>query len=44
MKWDDLIHTGNLAFFLRDKPEEMKKIKERLKQYAEELSAKVKGK
>ena len=44
MKWAGFIHTGNLIFFLRDKPEEMKKMKDRLKQHAEELSAKVKGK
>ena len=44
MKWDGFITTGNLVFFLRDKPEEMKKMKERLKQHAEELSAKIKGK
>ena len=44
MKWDGLIHTGNLVFFLRDKPEEMKKMKDKLKQHAEELSAKIKGK
>ena len=44
MKWDGFIATGNLVFFIRDKPEEMIKMKERLKQHAEELSAKVKGK
>ena len=44
MKWAGFIHTGNLIFFLRDKPEEMKKMKDRLKQHAEELSAKIKGK
>ena len=44
MKWDGFIATGNLVFFLRDKPEEMKKMKERLTQHAEKLSAKVKGK
>ena len=44
MKWDGFIHTGNFVFFLRDKPEEMKKMKDRLKKHAEELSAKVKGK
>ena len=38
------IHTGNLIFFLREKTEERKKMKDRLKQHAEELSAKVKGK
>ena len=44
MQWAGIITTGNLIFFLRDKPEEMKKMKERLAQHAEELSAKVKGK
>ena len=44
MKWSGFITTGNLIFFLRNKPEEMKKMKERLKQHAEELSAKVRGK
>ena len=44
MKWAGYIATGNLVFFLRDKPEELAKMKERLKQHAEELSAKVKGK
>ena len=44
MKWAGFIHTGNLIFFLRDKPEEMKKMKDRLKQHAEELLAKIKGK
>ena len=44
MKWDGFISTGNLVFFLRGKPEEMIKMKEILKQHAEELSAKVKGK
>ena len=44
MKWDGYIVTGNLVFFLRDKPEEMKKMKERLAEHAKELSAKIKGK
>ena len=38
------IVTGNLVFFLRDKPEELAKMKDRLKKHAEELSAKIKGK
>ena len=29
MEWAGYIPTGNLVFFLRDKPEEMKKMKER---------------
>ena len=44
MKWDGFITTGNLVFFLRDKPDELKKMRERLEQHAIELSAKVKGK
>ena len=44
MNWAGFVVTGNLVFFLRDKPEELAKMKDRLKQHAEELSAKVKGK
>ena len=44
MKWDGYITTGSLTFFLKDKPEEMKKMKERLEKHAEELSEKIKGK
>ena len=44
MNWAGFVATGNLVFFLRDKPEELAKMKDRLKQHAEELSAKVKGK
>ena len=44
MKWDGFVATGNLVFFLRDKPDELKKMKERLEKHAEELSAKVKSK
>ena len=44
MKWEGFVCTGNLVFFLRDKPEELKKMKDRLKQHAEELLAKIKGK
>ena len=44
MKWGGFIASGNLVFFLRDKPEELAKMKERLKHHAEELSAKIKGK
>ena len=44
MKWDGFVTTGSLTFFLKDKPEEMKKMKERLEKHAEELSAKVKSK
>ena len=44
MNWAGFVVTGNLVFFLRDKPEEMKKMKDRLKQHAEELLAKIKGK
>ena len=44
MKWDGFVATGSLTFFLKDKPEELKKMKERLEKHAEELSAKVKSK
>ena len=44
MKYMGFIVTGNLVFFLRDKPEELAKMKDRLKKHAEELSAKIKGK
>ena len=44
MNWAGFVVSGNLVFFLRDKPEELAKMKDRLKQHAEELSAKVKGK
>ena len=44
MNWDGFVASGNLTFFLRDKPEELAKMKDRLKQHAQELSAKVKGK
>ena len=44
MKWDGFVTTGSLTFFLKDKPEEMKKMKERLEKHAKELSDKVKGK
>ena len=44
MKWEGFIVTGNLVFLLRDKPEEMKKMRERLEQHARELFAKINGK
>ena len=44
MKWAGFVVTGNFVFFLRDKPEELAKMKERMKQHAEELSEIVKGK
>ena len=44
MKYEGFIATGGLTFFLKDKPEEMKKMKDILKQHAEKLSAKIKGK
>ena len=44
MKWEGFIATGGLTFFLKDKPEEMKKMKQRLEKHAEELLAKIKGK
>ena len=44
MKYEGFIATGGLTFFLKDKPEEMKKMKDSLEQHAEKLSAKVKGK
>ena len=43
MKWEGFVVTGNFVFFLRDKPEELAKMKDRLKQHAEELSGIVKG-
>ena len=43
MKWEGFIVTGNLVFLLRDKPEEMKKMMERLERHAQELSAKING-
>ena len=44
MKYEGFILTGNLLFFLKDKPEELKKMKDRLVEHAEEISAKIKGK
>ena len=44
MKYEGFIATGGLTFFLKDKPEEMKKMKDSLEQHAEKLSDKVKGK
>ena len=43
MKWDGFIATGGLTFFLKDKPEEMKKMTDRLEKHAEELSTKIKN-
>ena len=44
MKWSGFIVTGNISPFLRDNPEQLVAIKNKLKQHAEELSEKVKGK
>ena len=44
MKWEGFIVTGNLVFLLKDKPDEMKKMMERLERHAQELSAKINGK
>ena len=44
MKWSGFIVTGNISPFLRDNPERLVAIKNKLKQHAEELSEKVKGK
>ena len=44
MKWSGFIVTGNISPFLRDNPEQLAAIKNKLKQHAEELSEKVKGK
>ena len=44
MKWEGFIATGGLTFFLKDKPEEMKKMKDNLEKHAEKLSEKVRGK
>ena len=45
MKWDGYITTGNLVFFLRDKPEEMKKRKKdwpnMLKNYLRKLMVNI---
>ena len=43
MNWAGFIASGNFVFFLRDKPDELAKMKEILKRHAEKLSAKVKG-
>ncbi len=43
MKWSGFIVTGNISPFLRDNPEQLVAIKNKLKQHAEELSEKVKG-
>ena len=44
MKYEGFIVTGSLTFFLKDKPEEMKKMKENLEKHAEKLSEKIKSK
>ena len=44
MKWSGFIVTGNISPFLRDNLEQLTAIKNKLKQHAEELSEKVKGK
>ena len=44
MKWSGFIVTGNISPFLRYNPEQLVAIKNKLKQHAEELSEKVKGK
>ena len=44
MKWEGFIATGGLTFLLKDKPEEMKKMKDNLEKHAEKLSQKVKSK
>ena len=38
MKYEGYIATGGLTFFLKDKPEEMKKMQENLEKHAEQLS------
>ena len=40
----DLLLLEVLTFFLKDKPEEMKKMKENLEKHAEKLSEKIKSK
>ena len=42
MKWDGFLVSGGLTFFLRDKPEEMQKMIQKLEKHAEELYAKIK--
>ena len=44
MKYEGYIATGSLTFFLKDKPEEMKKMQENLEKHAEQLSEKIKAK
>ena len=44
MKWEGFIATGGLTFFLKDKPEEMKKMKDNLEKHAEKLFEKVRSK
>ncbi len=43
MKWEGYLTTGSLTFFLKDKPEEMKKMKDSLEKQAEDLTKKIKG-
>ena len=43
MKWEGYLTTGSLTFFLKDKPEEMKKMKDSLEKHAEDLTKKIKG-
>ncbi len=42
MKWDGFLVSGGLTFFLRDKPEEMQKMIQKLEKHAEQLYAKIK--
>ena len=42
MKWEGFLATGGLNFLLKDKPEEMKKMKDNLGKHAQVLSNKIK--
>ena len=44
MKWEGFLATGGLNFLLKDKPEEMKKMKDNLGKHAQDLSNKIKSK
>ena len=44
MNWGGFVATGGVMFFRKEEPEKVEKMKERLKQHAQELLDKVKGK
>ena len=44
MKWEGFVTTGGCMFFMiKDKPDEVKKVKDALEKHAEELSKKIKA-